>query len=149
MKFPYSLNIVPSIDTGEEIVLLRPEVPLRVHGPNGHLDVVALVDTGADSSILPMAIATDLGIDTIPGRGPGATAFGGQRIVLTFADVLLELFEPSGNPIRWRARVYFADSVDEQAVVVGHEGFLDYFTATFVGEDCILDLEPNGAMPRV
>jgi len=64
MRFPYTLSIVPSIDTGEEIVLLRPEIPIRVFGPGGHADVLALVDTGSDNSILPLAVAHDLGIKT-------------------------------------------------------------------------------------
>ena len=149
MKFPYTLNIVPSIDTGDEIVLLRPEIPLRVYGPRGHVDVLALVDTGADNSIFPSSIAADLGIEMTAGRGPGATAFGGQRIQLSYADVLLELFNAEQDAIRWRARLYFADFADEKAVVLGHEGFLDHFTATFIGEECMLDLEPNANMPRV
>lgn len=150
MKFPYTLSIVPSIETGEEIVLLRPEIPLRVNGPAGHVDVLALVDTGADNSILPLSIATDLGIETIHGKGPGAIAFGGQRIALCFADVVIELSQDS-SAIRWRARLYFADFPNgtEKAVVLGHEGFLDYFTATFIGEDCVLDLEPNHSIPAV
>jgi hypothetical protein len=146
MRFPYTLNVVPSIDTGDEIVLLRPEVPLRIYGPLGHVDVLALVDTGADNSILPLAIASDLAIKTMPGKGPGATAFGGQRIALSFAEVEIEPTE-DGNAIRWRARLYFADFPDEKAVVLGHEGFLDYFTATFIGEDCVLNLEPNDNIP--
>jgi hypothetical protein len=51
MRFPYSLNTATSIDTGDEIVLLRPEIPLRIHGPSGEADLLALVDTGADNSI--------------------------------------------------------------------------------------------------
>jgi hypothetical protein len=148
MRFPYTLHIVPSIDTGDEIVLLRPEIPLRVYGPVGHIDVLALVDTGADNSILPLSVAADLGMETTPGKGPPATAFGGQRISLSFAEVVLELSQ-DGNVVRWRARLYFADFPNEKAVVLGHEGFLDYFTATFIGEDCVLDLEPNDSIPRV
>jgi hypothetical protein len=148
MKFPYTLNIVPSIETGDEIVLLRPEIPLRVYGPAGHVDVLALVDTGADNSILPLSVARDLGLDTATGKGPAATAFGGQRIALSFADVVLELSQED-IVIRWRTRLYFADfpGDNEKAVILGHEGFLDFFTATFIGEDCVLELEPNDGIP--
>jgi hypothetical protein len=79
MRFPYTLSVAPSIDTGEQIVLLRPEIPIRVYGPTGAAEMLALVDTGADNSILPLSIAHDLGIQTTPGSGPGATAFGGQQ----------------------------------------------------------------------
>ena len=148
MRFPYTLSIVPSIESGEEIVLLRPEVPIRIHGPAGRADVLALVDTGADNSILPLSVADDLGIETTQGKGPGATAFGGQQIALSFAEVVLELSQHDAV-IRWRARLYFADFPDdsEKAVILGHEGFLDYFTATFDGAGCFVELEPNDMIP--
>jgi hypothetical protein len=148
MKFPYTLNLVESIDTGDEIVVLRPEVPLRIYGPTGHVDVIALVDSGADNSIFPTSVATNLGIETTPGTGPSATAFGGQQIALSFAEVDLELSDQNGTAVRWRARLYFADFATENAVILGHEGFLDYFTATFFGSDCVLDVEPNDDLPR-
>jgi len=150
MRFPYTLCIVPSIDSGEEIVLLRPEIPIRVHGPAAHADVLALVDTGADNSIFPLSVAEDLGIKTTRGKGPGATAYGGQQIALSFAEVVLELSQ-HGLVIRWRTRFYFADFPDdaEKAVILGHEGFLDYFTATFDGEGCFVELQPNDLIPSV
>ena len=111
---------------------------------------VGLVDTGADNSIFPLSVATDLGIETVPGKGPGPTAFGGQQIALPFAEVVLELTQEDTS-IRWRARLYFAEfpNDSEKAVILGQEGFLDYFTATFIGEDCVLVLEPNKSIPLV
>jgi predicted aspartyl protease len=148
MRFPYTLSIARSIDSGNEIVVLRPEIPVRVHGPAGTADMLALVDTGADSSILPLSVAHELGIETTPGKGPGAMAFGGERIALSFAEVVLEVSQHE-TAIRWPARLYFADFPDdtEKAVILGHEGFLDYFTATFDGEECVVTLEPNGGIP--
>jgi hypothetical protein len=148
MKFPYTMSIAPAIDSGSEIVLLRPEIPVRVHGPTGAAEMLALVDTGADNCVLPLSIARELGIATTPGRGPGAIAFGGQRIELSFAEVLIELSDDD-TEIRWRARLYFANFPDdtEKTVILGHEGFLDYFSATFDGKDCVLLLEPNDGIP--
>lgn len=62
MKFPYTFNVARSIDTGEEIVILRPEVTVRVFGPAGTSEVIALVGTGSDNSILRISIARNLGI---------------------------------------------------------------------------------------
>jgi len=148
MRFPYSLSIARSIDAGDEIVILRPEVPIRVFGPTGAAELLALVDTGSDNSILPLSIAHDLGIETTLGKGPSASAYGGQRIALSFADVLLELSQDE-VVLRWSSRLYFADfpGDSEKAVILGHEGFLDYFTATFDGENCVATLEPNESIP--
>jgi hypothetical protein len=60
MKFEYSILLAHSAASGDEIVILRPEVPIRLHGPNGRFEFTALVDTGADSSILPRTVADTL-----------------------------------------------------------------------------------------
>jgi len=149
MKFDYTGLISSAPDTGEGIVIFRPEVRIRLHGPNGSEDFLGLVDTGADNTILPESVAHALGIPLVPGKGPAARAFGGQEIAISYADVDLELIHADG-PLRWRARVYFlADPADEEALILGHQGFLDYFTATFVGEECVLELVPNSYLPRI
>jgi len=149
MRFNYTTIISAAPDTGELVVIFRPEVQITVHGPKGSGDFVALVDTGADNTILPESIARDLGIPLIPGEGPAATAFGGQEMPLSYADVQLELVHPD-ETLRWLARVYFvADGGDRETLILGHQGFLDYFTATFSGDDCALDLKANSYVPRV
>ena len=136
MRFDYTAIVSSSPDTGDHVVIFRPEIRIKVHGSKGSCDFLALVDTGADNTILPESIANDLGIPLIAGKGPAATAFGGQKIVLSYADVELELVHPKAT-LRWLARVYFvAGSADKETLILGHQGFLDYFTATFIGEEC-------------
>jgi hypothetical protein len=149
MKFDYTGVISSSPDTGDAVVLFRPEVRIRLRGPHGSGDFLALVDTGADNTILPESVARVLGIPLVPGTGPAARAFGGQEIALSYADVELELVHSDGR-LRWLARVYFlAGSADEETLILGREGFLDYFTATFIGEECVVDLVPNSYLPRI
>jgi hypothetical protein len=151
MRFDYTAIISSAPDSGEPIVVFRPEVRVVVRGPNGSGDFVALVDTGADNTIMPNSIARTLGIPLIAGKGPAAKAFGGQEIALSYADVELELVHPTQKErLRWLARVYFiAAGDDEDTLILGHEGFLDYFTATFIGEECALDLAPNVYLPKI
>ncbi|MGD0653297.1 MAG: aspartyl protease family protein [Thermoguttaceae bacterium] len=149
MRFDYTAILSSSPDTGEPMVIFRPEVQIKVHGSKGSGDFLALVDTGADNTILPESIAHDLGITLIAGKGPAATAFGGQEITLSYADVKLELVHPD-ETLRWLARVYFAaGDADKETLILGHQGFLDYFTAIFMGEDCALDLQANAYLPRI
>jgi predicted aspartyl protease len=150
MKFAYAGFISPAAETGEEVIIFRPEVPLRIHGANGSATYMALVDTGADNTMLPLSIAHELSIATYKAEGPNATAFGGQQIPLAYADVELELRENDAS-IRWKARVHFFDLADSEpeTIVVGHQGFLDFFTAVFDGEQLTLDLEPNQEMPQI
>jgi len=85
MNFPYSGFVSRAPETGEEVIIFRPEVPLRICGGKGAVVYMALVDTGADNTMLPLSIARDLGIVTTKAKGPYATAFGGQQIPLSYA----------------------------------------------------------------
>jgi hypothetical protein len=85
-----------------------------------------------------------------PCLGPGPEAFGGQRIPLTFADAQIELLHEDGD-LSWNARLYFAEAAEgvTEGALLGHEGFLDCFTAVFDGEQCILELIPNSHLPTI
>ena len=64
-----------------------------------------------------------------------------------YADVEMELVH-AGTSVRWPAHVYFAaDEHEEQTIILGREGFLDFFTATFLGGELALNLEPNEYLP--
>jgi hypothetical protein len=149
MKFEYNAILSLAPDTGEPMVIFRPEVRLRIHGANGSEEFLALLDTGADNTILPESIARDLEIPLTPCKGPAATAFGGQEISLSYGNVDLELVHPEGN-LRWTLQVYFvAGDSDKETLILGHQGFLEFFTATFNGEEFSVVLEANGFLPRV
>ena len=147
MRFDYSTVVSLAPDTGEAFVIFRPEVPITLHGPKGSDSFLALVDTGADNTIFPESIAHDLGFPLIPGEGPAARAFGGQKVSLSYADVDLELVH-TDEILQWKSRVYFLSGAgDEDTLILGHQGFLDFFTATFIGEECALELVPNSYLP--
>ncbi|MEX2316243.1 MAG: hypothetical protein WD669_03760 [Pirellulales bacterium] len=144
MEFSYAGFISAALDTGEKILIFRPEVSIRVIGTDVVRVYDALVDTGADNIIFPLSIARELKIATKIALGPSATTFGGEQIPLTYADIPLELSQ-NEVALRWLARVYFFDFPEGQpeTLVVGHEGFLNFFTAIFDGEQTLLNLEPN------
>jgi len=150
MKFNYSAVISCAPDTGEHVVIFRPEVRIRVRGPKGVDEYLALVDTGTDNTILPESLAHDLGIRLTVGKGPAAMAFGGQELALSYADVEFELVHPDGN-LQWLSRAYFvADESDgEETLILGRQGFLDYFSAIFDGEECTLDLQAKSYLPTI
>jgi hypothetical protein len=148
MRFDYTGIISSAADTGEYMVIFRPEVRVLVHGPRGAREVRALVDTGADNTILPGSAARALGIPLMRATGPAAQAFGGQEIILSYADVELELIHPDAR-LRWLAHVYFrVGQEDEEVALLGQQGFLEFFTAAFQGDECVLDLEPNPHLPQ-
>ncbi|HEY3966669.1 MAG TPA: hypothetical protein VGM05_19055 [Planctomycetaceae bacterium] len=78
------------------------------------------------------------------------TAFGGQQLATWFGDIILEIGSDA-ECYRWQAHVQFFEfpSPDEESLILGHSGFLDYFTAVFDGEQEILTLTPNGDLPAM
>jgi hypothetical protein len=150
MIFPYQPIISEAPDGIDFILILRPEVPITIVGPLGSESYVGLVDTGSDHTILPKSIADDLGIVLRPASGPPANVFGGHRVHLLIGEVILKL-EADGSMLSWETTLLFFDflKADDEAVILGHSGFLDFFTATFDGKLGTLTLLPNDELPVV
>ena len=62
MRFDYTGIISSAADTGDPAVIFRPEIEITIHGPKGSREVLALVDTGSDDTVLSERVARDLGI---------------------------------------------------------------------------------------
>lgn len=147
LHFRYQVALIRSAETGDPTLILRPEIPVRFTGPQGEIVVDGLVDTGADDTIVAMSVARACGISLFPGRGPEVQAVGGQKFATLFGDIRLQLNDGQ-TQIEWTARVQFFDFPDQaDTVLLGHAGFLDYFTATFTGADGQLTLVPNADLP--
>lgn len=148
MKFAYRPLISLAPDGVNYLLVLRPEIPITVTGANASFAYTGLVDTGSDQTILPTSIARDLGIDLLPSTGPSASAFGGQQVQLYSGTALLRI-EAEGEAVAWSESVSFFDfsSGEDETVILGHAGFLDYFTATFDGKLGELTLVPNDELP--
>jgi hypothetical protein len=131
----------------ESNLIYRPEVQVILMGSSDAIQCQALVDTGSDNTIFPRSLCEELGIaisaETAPAKG-----FGGQDLPLRAGTVRLAL-ECEQDTCHWIAPVMFFDFADpeDETVVLGHAGFLDYFTATFDGQQKQLRLVPNDHLP--
>jgi hypothetical protein len=149
MNFPYRATIAEPEDDGDFLLFLRPEISVTVRGPTGSEAFFGLVDTGSDHTILPLSVAELLDIPIAPAAGPPATVFGGNKVQLMLGQADLEI-EADGESLAWRAPLCFFDfGGAEETLVLGHAGFLDYFTATFDGQHGVLTLIPNDDLPRL
>lgn len=148
MKFRYSSVIAGESESGDFFILRRPEIPITIVGPNGSVALIGLVDTGADFTIVPKSISDALGIDVTPAEGPESRVFGGHQIDLLAGEATI-ILESEGDSLTWAGPISFfrfADS-EEETVILGHAGFLDYFVATFDAESAVLELTPNNNFP--
>jgi hypothetical protein len=144
MTFQYELELTNSAESGEPELVARPQILIRVIGLNRKRRVPALVDTGADYTILPRSLGDLLRVPMTPGNGPPPVGFGGHELPTMFGDVQLEL-TLDGQVHCWLTRTQFYEyaSPDHETVVLGHVGFLEFFTATFDCEKFELTLTPN------
>jgi hypothetical protein len=102
--------------------IYRPLIPIQI-GFNGKHSLLfeALVDSGADKSIFPLDIGTQIGIDFSTLKPNKAKGIGGM-IINTYS-----------TPIKLRIKNYefqtiadFSDQIDYP--LLGREGFFDLFT---------------------
>ena len=101
MNFFYQRIISAAHDSGDFLLLLRPEIPIHVVGSSDSGTYFGLVDTGSDNTILPLRIARDLGIPVRPAEGPPANVFGGYQVQLQVGEATFEIRDET-ETIRWR-----------------------------------------------
>ncbi len=143
MKFDYSAREVDPLpgESGPQVVF-EPIVLVQCHGPARSYLIRGLLDTGASMTLLPRAYMGKLGV--IPEDRSRLVTAGGA-ITARLATVDLEL--RSGRVAhRWSARVGFVPHPDNLALL-GHDGFLNHFTASFDGLRRCVTLRPNGTFP--
>ena len=150
MIFDYTTYEVDASSTNPLGIVRRPEVLLRVSGGTSARLLLALVDTGADESVLPLSLAESIGVAIDDANTLQAAGVGGHLIDLLPGSVELEVTNGSES-YKWRTVVGFArfEEPDDECAILGHVGALEYFTATFDGESHQLSLAPNATFPSL
>lgn len=150
MKFAYQRYEVEPTAALPEGVLYRPEIPIRVIGPTGDASFLALIDTGADETILPRSIGEAVGVTIDDSHQSDVAGIGGQLVSVSYGEVEFELRASSRKTYRWSAIVGFAAVEPEAAsAILGHAGCLNYFRLRCDVEQCEVELKPNGLFPQM
>lgn len=145
MIFPYRLY-----DVGGASFVGRPEVPTRILSGSASTYFWALIDTGADHTILPMSYATAAGVNIDQGPTAIVGGFAGGEADLTFQKISLQIGH-STDTIQWNAKVGFIDfeNPEDEIAILGHIGCLEFLRATFDGEKSEVELLPTGQLPGI
>ena len=136
MIFPYT----EYSDTGKSVFRPTVRVVFSCKGTSlivGH----ALVDTGADKTLLPLSMATAFGFtfDLEKEKEMWGGAGGGSFPVYRSPMPIEYKIEQQGfRPIVWKAPVYF--TLHQPTILLGHDGFLEKFNLLFKGKDRLLEL---------
>jgi hypothetical protein len=114
-------------------------------GPAGTIAEAAHLDPGSDDCVFPTFWAKQIGVDL--GNAPEGEAAGvGQAPVsMKYAKVTLRLAS-GAECCEWPAWVAFTDATLRHPLL-GFAGFLQFFTASFRGEDEEVELTINGLYP--
>ena len=149
MRFPYREYISQFPGTSDFRLIVRPVITVRISGLRSDAQWDALVDTGADETLLPLSLAELLGVDLDRDATSQAAGISGDRLTIFYGDVEFQI--TAGNEaIGWHTTVGFVDfgSTDDEVIILGHGGCLDYFTALFDGESAELELTANSHLPK-
>jgi hypothetical protein len=148
MKFPYReyVGIYPGTDDFR--LILRPIITIRILGSRSQARWDALVDTGADETLFPLALAELLGVELDPRMVGVAAGISGDRLKVHYGAVELQI-ENGPEVVSWKTTVGFADfqSESDEPVILGQDGCLEFFTASFDGENAELELVANSLLP--
>ncbi len=125
----------------------RPLVPLTVQGPNGRSVVFgrALVDPGADDTVLPLDAAELLAVSFYPAT-THSLRWRGQRYPLRYGHVTLEIADDEGNVLAWPAVAAFT-TAPVRYPLLGICGCLEFLDATFHGAEHLIELQTNASFP--
>ena len=146
MKYPYRRYAVLRSDGGTEVrTIYRPLVPVRIVGSSGTVEVLGLLDTGADTTILPWFLVQERGISVASDNRWRLRGVGNQVVSVSSGRVELQMGRGRSS-LHWSAEVGF---IQERTVaVLGHAGFLEHFRVVFDGLRHEVTLQPNTSLPR-
>jgi hypothetical protein len=143
MKCPYRPYRVRLYHDEPFMTVWRPTVRLILHGPLGSVKLNALVDPGADQTMLPREFADALGIAVDDGRPGSVRGVSGSPLMVYPGEAELEIAHQEQS-FRWRAVIRFGPA---DHVLLGQLGCLEFFTGTFDHGRRELTLEPNERYP--
>jgi hypothetical protein len=142
MKFPY-VEFAGG-DFGTHIPsLYRPVVPVHFRGVGRTVRRLGLVDTGSDFTLLPAWMPSALGIPLDANPSLSDCALDGAELQARAGQVTFEI-RRNQTSLRWTGLAHFAD---QQYVLLGNLGFLEFFSATFDWSQKSLELIPSSRFP--
>lgn len=148
MKFLYREYLSRLPGTADFRLILRPVITIRITGPASEGRWDALVDTGADETLLPLSLAELLGIELDQETTSQAAGISGDPLTIHYGSVDFQIASDL-EIVSWNTIVGFVEfgSSNDEVIVLGHGGCLDYFTAVFDGERGELEMIPNSLLP--
>ncbi len=87
IQFPYETARIIARTGKQAELIYRPIASIRVIGPAGQRDLIGLVDTGADATLIPAAFASLLGISLHDDDKEDILGIGRSTTTIRYAQV--------------------------------------------------------------
>lgn len=117
-------------------VRLKPIIQIGLSGPRSYREVFALVDSGADHSLLSLELIDSLGLPTEGAEAVDVIGVGGNSSLGYLLDVDHQLLNH-----RWKAPAIFSSVIDAKSpMVLGQAGFFEYFNVNFKRRKSLIDI---------
>jgi hypothetical protein len=111
--------------------VFRPKSPVKILGPRGdHFVGLALVDTGADETIIPLSAARTLRVK-LDSKVHAVYGADDRPIQVRYGIVSLTVSQPGIGEYTWNAKVGF--QAKRRYSVLGRAGYLNLFDVRFDG----------------
>ncbi len=138
MKFKYT-----EYELGKGRFTARPTLPITFQYGNIRIPVAdALVDTGADQTLLPLEFAIQFGFrfDLKKDGEVWSGAGGGKfRVFLAPRPIKFILAQEGFRTIQWMGPVTF--TLEQPTILLGHQGCLEHLDLLFHGKQKILEVK--------
>jgi len=137
MNFKYKTNQRPFEDNNKS-----PSIPISLKG-NGHsiFQFIALIDSGADVSVIPQDVAELLGLD-LTGKRRKVRGIGGWLESVERKIIIKISKGHESHDFTLPVKVIFGaqETIGDIPIILGREGFFDKFKITFdqINEKVIL-----------
>lgn len=135
MKFPYTKE--PGSSPTDKWKS-RPYVPFELRGPTGSVQLVGLLDSGADICLFDGEIAQAIGLELEQGIRQSSRGIEGSKLTTWLHPVRVRL---DGSPSEIPCTVGFVPGFTGTPIL-GQEGFFDAFKVTFERKRDLVELTP-------
>lgn len=135
----------PRIVLGGRSSVARPLIPITLIALGGTHLLDGLVDSGSDGILVPDFVAGILGIDLTQAAQETTRGIGGVQVTARYVSVTMRI-AGQNERCEWSALVGFAP-LNSRNAILGHLGFLQYFTTILYGDFEMLELTVNALYP--
>jgi hypothetical protein len=135
----------PKAALGGRSSVSRPLIPVTFIGPGGTHLLEGLIASGADGILVPEYVATIIGLDLALAACETTRGIGGVQLITRYVDVTMRIADQNEQR-EWSALVGFAPLTSRNAIL-GHAGFLQYFTTILHGDLEFVKLPINPLYP--